>query len=220
MAEQSKLENIFSYSFAANHLLQISIVKQVAEQSYKKEHFCFITLAPGAQNQQGRTFDFNSRITMKVEGHQVLALSHALREYSNNRVDVIGPFSIYVDSSKSSYNQGQGGGKSLSIQRTINQKQNNVPMIVFFFKMGQNQSLGLPMSPSLALAVADVLEFIGKKCLELEFARGPVTAQTGAYQNPGFANPVPPPTGAEPNFTGVANNFATAFNDFTDDIPF
>jgi len=53
MAEQNKLENIFSYSFPANHLLQISIVKQATDQSYKREHFCLITLAPGIQSTHG-----------------------------------------------------------------------------------------------------------------------------------------------------------------------
>jgi hypothetical protein len=225
MAEQSKLENIFSYSFPANHLLQISIVKQATEHSYKREHFCFITLAPGVQSPQGgRSFDFNNRVTMKVDGHQVIALAHAVRAYARNQADIIGPFSIYVDSSKSSYGQQGQGGKSLFIQRSVNQKQNNAPVVAFFFKTGQSQALGISMSPPMALAAADVFEFIGKKCLELEYARGPVGAQTGTYQNPGFApsgsstgpSQVPPGTGK------VADNFAGAFDNFMpdNDTPF
>jgi len=220
MVEQNKLENIFSYSFPANHLLQVSIVKQASDQSYKKEHFCFITLAPGVQNQQGgRTFDFNNRITMKVDGHQVIALAHAVRAYARNQVDVIGPFSIYVDSSKSSFGQHGQGGKSLFIQRNVSQKQNNSPIITFFFKVGQAQSLGFSMSPPMALAAADVFEFIGKKCLELEYARGPVSTQSGTYQNPVFASPVPS-TQQNKTIGNVANDFSNALNNFSDDIPF
>jgi hypothetical protein len=225
MAEQSKLENIFSYSFPANHLLQVSIVKQVAGQSYKREHFCFITLAPGVQSQQGgRSFDFNNRVTMKVDGHQVIALAHAVRAYARNQIDVIGPFSIYVDSSKSAYGQQGQGGKSLFIQRSVNQKQSNAPVVAFFFKTGQSQALGISMSPPMALAAADVFEFIGKKCLDLEYARGPVGAQTGAYQNPGFASPgASTGPSAVPTGTGkVADNFAGAFDNFIPDtdVPF
>jgi len=219
MAEQGKLENIFNYSFPANHLLQISIVKQPSEQSYKKEYFCFITLAPGVQSQQGgRTFDFNNRITMKVEGHQVIALAHAVRAYARNQAEIIGPFSIYVDSSKSSFGQQGQGGKSLFVQRSVNQKQNNAPVIAFFFKVGQGQALSLPMSPAMALAAADVFEFIGRKCLELEYARGPVSTQPGTYQNPSFASPVPPPQSQSSE--AVTDNFANAFNDFSNDTPF
>jgi len=209
MSEQSKLENIFSYSFPANHLMQISIVKQISEQkSYKRGYFCFMTLAPGTQNSVGeRSFDFKNRITIKVDGHQVNALAYAIKEYVNNRVDLIGPFSIYVDSSKSSYGQQGQGHKSLSIQRTINQKQNN-PAITFFFKVGTSQALAVSMTPAIALAVADVFEFVSKKCLELEFARGPVGSQIGTYQNTEH-----PPQGDNQK---VANNFSEAFDNFTD----
>jgi hypothetical protein len=229
---QAKLESIFSYSFPANHLLQVSIVKQPSEQSYKKEFFCFITLAPGVQSPQGgRSFDFNNRVTMKVEGHQVTALAHAMRAYVRGQEAIVGPFSIYVDSSKSAYGQG-GGGKSMMIQRTTNQKQNNAPMLTFFFKVGSNQALGYSMTPANALAAADVFEFIGKKCLELEFSRGPATAQTGAYENPapvGFADPVPgagmpnqfagAATPPNPAASNVAGNFQNTFSQF-EDTPF
>ena len=101
---QSKLESIFSTSFPANHLLQFSIVKQDAEQSYKKAYFFFITLAPGVQAQGGgRTFDFNSRVTMKVESYQIAELAHAMRAFARGQETALGPFSIYVDSGKSAF---------------------------------------------------------------------------------------------------------------------
>ena len=230
----SKLEPIFSHSFTANHLLQVSIVKQEADQSYKRAYFCFITLAPGTQNPQGgRSFDFNSRVTMKVDGHKIGALAHAMRAYIRGQEAMIGPFTIYVDSSKSQYGQG-GGGKSLLIQRTQNQKTNNSPMLTFFFKAGQNQALGFSMTPADALSAADIFEFIAKKCLELEFARGPAAAQTGAYENPNpgtfsepghdmtqgpFGNTSATPFGnasAPPTGNNVVGNFADSFGQFSD----
>ncbi|MCK9439483.1 MAG: hypothetical protein WC188_03970 [Candidatus Caldatribacteriota bacterium] len=220
MAQQGKLENIFSYSFPANHLLQISIVKQAVEQTYKKEFFCFITLAPGVQGQQGRTFDFTNRITMKVEGHQVTALAHAIRAVIRGQDAMIGQFSIYVDSSKSQFNQG-GGGKSLIVQRTQNQKANNAPMLTFFFKAGQSPALGISMNPPMGLAAADIFEFIGKKCLELEFARGPIGAQTGAYENPNISTPQQVPSRPSQETQNVTNNFSGAFDAFNGgDNPF
>ena len=233
---QSKLEPVFSYSFPANHLLQFSIVKQEAEQNYKKTYFCFITLAPGVSNQQtgGRTFDFNNRVTMKVEGYQITELAHALRSYARGQETALGPFSIYVDTGKSQYGQQGGGqGKSLTVQRTQTQpKQGDnrppAPLVAFFFKVGGGQALGYSMTPYRALAIADKLDFLGKKCDDLEFMRGPVTTQTGAYENPGmgsggtasFADPIPPMGGPSP-IPGVADNFAGSFNQFAnDDVPF
>jgi len=231
---QSKLESIFSYSFPANHLLQFSIVKQEAEQSYKKAYFCFITLAPGVQSQQGgRTFDFNNRVTMKVEAYQITELCHALRSFARGQEALFGPFSIYVDSGKSAYGQG-GGGKSMMVQKTQNQKQNNAPMVTFFFKVGNNSALGYSVTPYRALSIADKLEFISKKCDELEFSRGPV--QTGTYENPnpvGFAE-TPPSVGpsASPfdnipsspqsatTVGNIAGNFSNTFSQFETDGQF
>ena len=230
---QSKLENIMSTSFPANHLLQFSIVKQDAEQSYKKAYFFFITLAPGVTNPQGgRTFDFNNRVTMKVESYQIDELAHALRSFARGQEAQLGPFSIYVDSGKSAYGQ-QGAtntGKSLMLQKTQAQK-TNLPNVTFFFKAGGNQALGYSMSPYRALAVADKLAAMSEHCDKLEIARGPAGAQTGAYENPGapvgFTDPIPQTGGAAsfgqapgPGPDGVANNFAGAFNNFSDDQPF
>ena len=232
---QSKLENIISTSFPANHLLQFSIVKQEAEQSYKKAYFFFITLAPGVQAQGGgRTFDFNNRITMKVESYQISELAHALRSFARGQEVQLGPHSIYVDSGKSAYGTQGAGGKSLSVQKTLTQQKQNgpppSPTVTFFFKVGSNQALGYSMSPYRALAIADKLQALSEKCDDLEMARGPIGAQTGAYENPnpmGFADT--PPTGGNPfsNPPGtnagpgnVAGNFAGAFNNFDDNVPF
>ena len=231
MAEQNKLENIFSYSFPANHLLQISIVRQVPDQSYKREYFCFITLAPCNVNQQtgNRGYDFNNRITMKVDGHQIGALGHALRSLAKDE-KAVGTYSIFVNTNKSSYGQpGQsGGGKSLGMQRsqtTPKQGSNQQPQptVVLYFRSGQANPLAYSLQPAMALSVADVCEFIATKCRELEYARGPVTAQTGAYQNPGFGRQVPPMGQTPPpQNNNVAGNFAGAFGNFApdDDVPF
>lgn len=231
---QSKLENVFSTSFPANHLLQFSIVKQESEQSYKKQFFFFITLAPGVQSQQGgRTFDFNNRITMKVDSYQIDELAHALRAFARGQEAQLGPHSIYVDSGKSAYGGGaQGGtGKSLMIQKTQNQKQNNAAQVTFFFKVGSNQALGYSMTPYRALAIADKLQAMSEHCDKLEILRGPAGAQTGVYENPnptGFADPIPP-SGASPAAFGnapspgaanVAGNFSNAFSNFNEDVPF
>jgi hypothetical protein len=222
---QSKLENITSTSFPANHLLQFSIVKQEAEQSYKKAYFFFITLAPGVQNPQGgRTFDFNNRVTMKVESYQIDELAHALRSFARGQETQLGPHSIYVDSGKSAYGAQGAGGKSLTIQKTQTQpKQGDnrppAPLVTFFFKQGTNQALGYSMSPYRALAIADKLAAMSEHCDKLEMARGPVGNQTGAYENPnptGFAD-TPPISGPGGPAGGVASDFG-GFNN--DDVPF
>jgi len=216
--QKSKLESLFSYSFAANHLFQISLVKQPVEQSYKKEHFCFLTVIPGVTQQGNRTFEFANRITLKVDGHQIDALAEAIKYYVDGKEQLIGPYSIYVDSSKSQYSQGVGGGKSFAIQRTMtkNKKNQDVPMITIFVKSGNNPTLAISIPPAGALAMANVLSFIAKKCLELEFLRGPSYAQTGSYENPSFNTPQPQATPQTTRQADVTNNFSNAFEGFVD----
>ena len=221
-AQTNSLESIYSDSFPANHLLQISMVKQASEESYKKQYFCFVTLAPGEQTQGGgRTFNFQNRINLKVDAHKIRALGHALMGYAQGREAVIGPFSIFVDSSKSQYGQG-GGGKSIGLQRTVNQKQNNAPVIILYFKSGSNSALAFTMSPADAMSLADSCEFIGKKCQELEFSRVQAAAHTGTFPN---ANVGTPPVMSPPNQTitntpnNVLNNFSNGFENFSSAPP-
>ena len=230
MAEQSKLENVFSYSFPGNHLLQISIVKQTSTDAkdYKKQHFCFISLAPGQQTQSGRTFDFKSRVTMKVDMDKIMALGHAVRNYAFGREAVIGKYGIYVDSSKSAFTQGQGTGKSLGLQRGVDQKSQQ-PVITLFFKVGTANAHAFSMNVANALAFADICEFIGKQCLELEFKRVHMTGQ-GVSENTELSNPPDEVESAGPfsdlgagktSTPGqVADNFTNMFPASSDDIPF
>jgi len=170
--QTSQLENIFTYSFPGNHLLQISLVRQETEKSYKKENFFFITLAPGETSQQDgvRTFNFNNRFTMKVECDRLMSLGHAIRSYANDLIDRSGKFSIFTDSSKSQYSQLNGTTtKTIFLNRNIDKNGN--PEIYLTFKIGQNKGLAFKTTPSASLAIADVISFMTKKCLELEFNR-------------------------------------------------
>ena len=103
--QQSSLESIFSYSWPANHLLQISLVRQASESANnKKQHFVFVTLAPGIKNPDGsRSFDFQqNKITMKIDLDKLLAFAEGIPYYVQGREAMIGPLTAFVDSSKSS----------------------------------------------------------------------------------------------------------------------
>ncbi len=227
------LENICNYSFPGNHLVQFSLVKQDVEQSYKKKYFFFITCAPGEQGQNGRTFNFQNRITMKVEIDKALGLSHAIRGYANGRDQLIGQYGLYVDGSKSSFNQG-GGSKMVFINKGQDNKGNVV--ISLTFKQGQAQGFGYGMNIPNAVAMADVIEMMCKKGLELEFSRKDFNIQrstVGVNQNANqnnFNNAPQPAefnSGQGPQNTpqNVANNFSNTLNSMTpnateDDVPF
>ena len=175
---QSTLQNVCSYSFTANNLFQISLVKDTDPNrpAYKRAFFCFLTLAPGAQGQGGgRTYNFSNKINMKQDMHQVMALANAIRNVARGYAHLNGKFSLFVDSSKSSYGGSQGNVKQVFVnpfpnpkQQNQQNQQNQEPKVSLGFRMGKNNPIGLIWSVPEALAVADVIEMIGKKGIELD----------------------------------------------------
>lgn len=219
------LKNLFAFSFPGVHLLQISLVKDLStEDSYKKKHFCFISLVPGKKVDQsvsasGRTFDWQSRINMKADADRILGLSHALKTLaesakyfyneqtsttdqgalfairqqqlmSKTLQNSVAGFTLFADSSRSSYSGGQGSTKSFSLQLTPDQKKPDRPVIILWGKEGQGNSQAYSMNPAQATAIAKVCDFIGQKCLELEFEHESNKTAAPKQNNPqSFHNP-------------------------------
>src|SRR6056297_1184515 len=110
MSQQgSSLQNIYSRSFPANNLFEVSLVKDTNPDLpfYKSRYFIFVSLTPGGQTEQGgRTFNRDGRITMKTECEKVMSLANSLRAYARGQGSTLGQFAIFVDSNKAGY----GGG--------------------------------------------------------------------------------------------------------------
>jgi hypothetical protein len=224
----SNLENICSYSFPANHLLQLSLVRQpIEEGSYKKAHFFFITLAPGEQSQTGRTFNFQNRINMKVEGHKMAEFAAALRAAAAGQDSVMGKFQQYVDSSKSQFG-GNAGGKSMMVASGQDPK-TQARNVGIFFKAGQGSPVTFGATPYAAIAIAKVIDAMVDKFLELELEK----SVQGTYSNPSFSQPpsgqinpntpqfnhpsqAPPADPFTSNPGQVMGNFANKIDDFGD----
>lgn len=232
--QQSTLQNVYSYSFTANNLFQISLVRDTDPNrpSYKRQYFCFLTLAPGEKTQSGRTYNFTNKINMKQDVHNVIALAYAFRAVARGQKASIGNFSLFTDSSRSGYG-GQGGGvKQVFVNEYIKQAQNtqNNPniqpqerFVSLGFRFGQNKPIGLMFSVPDALACADILEYIGMAGLKLDAQGGapasfaskpppanqPSTNQPPANQSPqdNFTPPNQGSGGPQNNTDNVASNF-------------
>lgn len=210
---QSTLENVYNYSFTANNLFQVSLVKDndPNRPGYKRQFFCFLTLAPGEQTQTGRTYNFNNKINMKQDVHNIISLAHALRAVARGQKALIGNYSLFTDSSRSSHG-GQGGAvKQVFVNEYIKQPQGQQGQqgqqagerfVSLGFRFGQNKPIGLMFNVPDAMACADVLEFIGKMGLKLDangapssFAKSP--PQTGGGQG-SYSHQSGPPQGGPP----------------------
>lgn len=231
MSENANLTPIFTYSVPANHLLQLSLVKQtIGEQTYKKQYFFFITLIQGIKNADGsRGYDFKqNRITLKTDIHQIFAFAHALKSAASDpNYGTTGFFKIYVDSSKSAYSAPGATGKSLMVGRSTNQPKNQSqkaePVVVLYFKLGQNQAVGFGVPTDIAIGISEVFHKMAEYALDLEIKKSQ-GAGFGTTPNPNLGKPPSaPPIGNPPTFNtseNVVDNFANAFEtNFNDDMP-
>ena len=158
MQQQSQLETISQYSFNGSNLFQVSVIRQLGENAGYKPVFTFFTLAPGVVDQNGaRTYDFSNKIVLKVSLDKALAFSHALRMMVYGQQKLFGQFSIFVDGSKSKFNQGQGMNKSIMLFDNYDQ-QKGIRSISIVFKIGGGQGKSFICSPPDALAISDIVK--------------------------------------------------------------
>jgi len=228
----SSLQNIYSRSFPANNLFEISLVKDTNQDLpfYKSKYYMFVSLTPGGQTEQGgRTFNRDGRITMKTDSEKVMALANSLRAFARGQGQALGQFAIFVDSNKAGYGGG-GGFKSCFAgeftQKAQQQGQQDKKMVALSFKSGQNKPIGVFWPPSEAMAVADILDFVAKKCLELDFdsrqnSVGRTPQQNSGQQNSGQQNfqQSPPSQQQQDPTQGVVDNFGSAMNQNVDSAP-
>lgn len=210
--QQSQLQNIFSKSFPANNLIEISLVKDTNPELpfYKNKYFHFLSLTPGMKTDQGRrTFSKEGRITIKTEAEKLLALSHSMRAFARGQGQQFGQFAIFVDNSKSNF--GNAGIKTCFVSEYNQEQQGGGTKrnIVLSFKTGQNKPVGNFWSPVEAMAVADVMEFIAKKCIELEFesrTNAPMGTTNTQNNTQNYQSPSPQ---QNPNQGGGNQNYNT-----------
>jgi len=236
-----QLQHIYTYNKPLANLFQISVVRQVTSESPFQRHvFCFLSAIPGENTQAGgRTFNFQNKITMKVDYEKILSLANAIEAYATGKEAAFGPFTIYVDSSKSQFTS-SSGGKSMGMQRGADKHGN--PVVNLFFKTQTSQAIAISLSIADALSVAGVCKKIFARCFDLDFDISAQTSQTGTFPNQAMTQqttvpPSRPPaaaprTGAtapkplinQPNtIENVSGNFASGLENFftvDDDTPF
>ena len=170
----SSLQSVFSKSFPANNLLDLSLVQDTAPDLpfYKPKYFMFLSMTQGVTSENGRTFDKNSRITIKADCVKIFALSNSIKAFARGAGATAGQFQIFADSTKSNYGNNAGTIKMAFVSEFEQQLKTSAGTktnIVISLKQGNNKPIGVFFSPAEALAVAQIFDFIANKSLELEF---------------------------------------------------
>lgn len=150
------LQTIYSWSLNLNSMIGISLMRDV-ESKFQK-HFIFLNFVKGLKKDDGtRTYDFkNNSINFKLRFEKLYELYTAITLYSRGQGQIIGPYSIINDTSKSGYN-GNSGIKTLYINYVAPERgaegARAIPSLMFNAKYGdKGVTVGAPMPAALAFS--------------------------------------------------------------------
>lgn len=167
------LQNICSFAFPANHLINFQLIRSTPNQSIqqssaKAEYFSFITIAPGEGSNESRTYNFQNKINVKFSLQEIAGLSFVLAQWADGRGNTALPYTKFARSAQGAKtvslwepqqtNNGDGRPKSRMISITV--KENN-----------NGNGLTISLTPDQAYSISVSLQELFKKGISLEFER-------------------------------------------------
>jgi len=167
------LQNICSFAFPANHLINFQLIRTVPNQSIqqssaKAEYFSFITIAPGEGANESRTYNFQNKINIKFSLQEIAGLSFVLGQWADGRGVTVLPYTKFARSAQ--------GAKTVSLWEP--QQNNNSDgrpksrMISITVKENNNgNGLTISLTPDQAYSISVSLKELFKKGIDLEFTR-------------------------------------------------
>lgn len=162
------LKQIYSWTFTSNHMLVFTLMKDTDPNVKFSRYFVFLNIAPGESSDGGgRTFNFRNSISFKLTPTKLAELGHALAAFSRKQMQMVGMFSLMVDSSKSS--QGSGGKKTAFLNYNEgNADERKSPFLTLTAKSDGGKGIGLMMSIPQALVVSDICQKFFDNYIRLE----------------------------------------------------
>lgn len=199
------VENVFNKNFPGSNVFEISLVRDTDPELpfYKDRYFFFCATIPGARTESGgRTYNKDGRITMKVDAQKLLAMATHLKWVVLRGEKAVGPYKIFSDSSNSQY--GDGSKKQFYTSEWTPEGKSR--MVGIAMKSGENKPTGYLTAPADAYAIAEVMELMAKKAIEMLMNAnqnyvGPSKSNGSSNQNHRKAAPPTPP----PSNNGVGD---------------
>lgn len=168
------LETIFSYSFPGSSAIEISMVKNNSPdlKIYDRQYFYFFSMTPGINKDDGsRTFDINNKVVFKQDLDRMLTIAYAIKDMANGMTSKYntGKFTLFSDPSKTNFGNNNTGNKKI-LNIVFSNEKDKGPGVSITATYG-NISVRCLLSIPVANAMADIIDFMCKKGLELEFSR-------------------------------------------------
>jgi len=185
------LQNICSFAFPSNHLINFQLIRAVPNQSIqqssaKAEYFSFITIAPGEGSNENRTYNFQNKINVKFSLQEIAGLSFVLKQWADGRGPTVLPYAKFARSAQ--------GTKSVSLWEPQQNNTDGRPksrMISITIKENNNgNGLTISITPDQAYSISVSLKELFTKGINLEFERQmnapkqvPVQGNSKSYNN-------------------------------------
>ena len=164
----SKLTQIYSWSLPANHLFNLSLMKD-NENKYNK-YFIWLNIVPGEKGDAGaRSFNFKNGVAFKITPLKLAELAHAINAYVRGQSKLIGRFAIMVDGSKSAATGGAGEKKQLFLKYNPPEDDKNPTLFLNAKSSNSDKAIGLQLEIPTALALADLCQKVFDKSFEIDF---------------------------------------------------
>jgi hypothetical protein len=168
------ITNIYSFSFASNHLLSIDLVHILPSKqtnyavNTKPEYCCFINMVPGEGTDNNKTYNFQKKITMKFSLFELEGLHGVLHSNALSTGVAFSPYKKFASTQ-------DAGQKTLTIWQTSNNKkfgdkEISVRTIFIQLQHGQNK-ITLTASPDQVYSLGSTAHQIFLKGHGLEFER-------------------------------------------------
>lgn len=222
------VENVFNKNFPGSNVFEISLVRDTDPDLpfYKDRYFFFCSTIPGSRTDSGgRTYNKDGRITMKVEIQKLLAFATHLKWVVLRGEKAVGQYKIFSDSSNSQY----GDGSKKQFYTSDWTPEGKARMVGVAMKSGENKPTGYLALPADAYAIAEIMEAMAKKALEMLMDSnqryvGPSKSQNPSTNTQNSNRNAPPPSPPSSKVSEVADDFQNAsmgmMDMSDDDIPF
>ena len=172
---------LIGFSFPFNHLLMVSLMKRIPNSTdYKELYFGFITCVTGVGQVNSRTYDFTQKIVQKFSLRDLNTLAFALKQLAINNTTVL-PFTKFTNSGSGvktlylqykenleNFNNSQNSNHQYQYQTQQSQNTRKMETNIVLGSSYGNIKINIPISKSDAYSIADIIEQIYKKGLELE----------------------------------------------------
>ena len=190
MAQQGfndTITNLYSFPFTANSLLTFDLVHMVPNKpnmdrvNTKPEVSAFVNFVPGEKTGNGRTYNFQNKITLKYSLLELEALHFVLKTHATSGGQAVTPYSKYAGGQSGGDNKKVGVWQSSAAKQIAGQDM-QVRTIFIQAVNGQNK-VTINFTPDQAYAVSESLHQMYLKGTELEIDRMMTAPRPSKQQN-------------------------------------